>query len=508
MTGGSVTGPSSAPGLPEGREPGTGLTRMAVGGVAWQGLSYLLGRILVLATTVVLARLLTPGDFGLVALALVFIAYVEVATDLGVAQALIFLPADRRRNDVALAVSLLVSALLVTAAMLAAPAVARFFDRPDLTTMFRVLSISLLLGGAGQVPDALLRKSLRFRRRLLADLSRAFIQGSVSIALAAFGLGAWAIVWGYLAGGMAWLLVAWALVDYRPSPDIWRVTYGRARPLLAYGVPVAGNALLLSLVFDLDYLIVGKSLGTEALGLYTLAFRIPEMVIINVFYVLSAVAFPLFSLAREVPGRLRRGYLSVVRLQTVYGAAAGVGLAMVAPMLVPVVFGPRWEASIAPLQALALYAAFRSLGIGAVDVYKAMGRPGLAASLSFARLAVLAPALLIAVGSGIEAVAWTQAVVALVLALLMQAVACRVLGLPLSSLGAALVPAAAVALGTAAGAGAIRLWLPAPEWARLAAAVVAGGLAGILAVHAVDRRFLSDARSLLRRPARTEPVPS
>jgi lipopolysaccharide exporter len=506
MTGGSITGPSSTPEETGAFVSGPELTRMAVGGVAWQGLSYLLGRILVLATTVVLARLLAPEDFGLVALALVFIAYVEVATDLGVAQALIFLPADRRRNDAALAISLLVSALLVTAAMVAAPAVARFFDRADLTTMFRVLSLSLLLGGASQVPDALLRKRLRFRRRFVADVSRALLQGFVSIVLAAAGLGAWAIVWGYLAGGMTWLLAAWALVDYRPSPRIWRVTMGQARPLLAYGIPVAGNALLLSLVFDLDYLIVGKRLGTEALGFYTLAFRIPEMVIINVFYVLSAVAFPLFSMAREEAGRLRRGYLSVVRLQTVYGVGAGVGTAIVAPMLVPVVFGPQWEASIVPLQALALYAAFRSLGIGAVDVYKAVGRPGLAASLSFVRLAVLAPALLIAVGWGIDAIAWTQAVVALLLALLMQAIACRVLRLPLAAFGAALVPAGAVALGVAAAAGAVRLWMPGPEWARLVVAVVTGGAGGIAALHVADRRFLSDARSLLRRPARAEPL--
>ncbi len=485
----------SGPVLGPGPEPP--LTQAAMRGVAWQGLSYVLGKAVVLATTVALARLLTPGEFGVVGLALVFIAYVEVATDLGVAQALIFLPPDRRRSDAALVVSVAVSISLVAVAMAAAPAVARFFDRPDLTSLFRVLSLSLLLGGAAQVPDALLRKELRFRKRLAADLARASAQGLTSVSLAAVGLGPWALVWGYLAGGLASLITAWSLVEYRPGRDIVRVSMSDARPLLAYGLPAAGNAILLSLVFDIDYLIIGRRLGATPLGHYVLAFRIPEIAIINVFYVLSAVAFPVFSLARGARERLRRGYLMAVRAQAAYGVAAGVGIAMIAPMLVHTIFGDRWEASIVPLQGLALYAAFRSLGMGAVDAYKALGRPGLAVLLSFLRLAVLVPALVVAVGYGIGAVAWTQAGVALVLALSMQLMAGRALGLPSTAVARALGPAAAAGLGAAVGAGAVRLWLPGAEPVRLFAGLAAGA-AGCLAVLRVAHpAFLKEVRALM-----------
>lgn len=495
--------PTSDLGESTGRD-GAGLARAAVGGVAWQGLSYIGGKLLVLATTIVLARLLSPRDFGVVGLALVFVAYAEVVTDLGVAQALIYLPEGREANDTALTVTLLFSSLLVGAAMLAAPAVAGFFRRPDVTPLFRVLSLSLLIGGAGQVPDALLRKNLLFRRRLVADLVRACGQGIVSIVLAAAGAGPWSIALGYLAGGLLWAGVAWALVPYRPRPGFWRVRWTRARPLLSYGTAAAGNALLLSLVFDVDYLIVGRKLGASSLGYYTLGFRIPEMVIINVFYVLSAVAFPLFSRARQDMSRLRRGYLATIRLQSVYGVAAGVGLATVAPMFVHVVFGPKWSPSIVPLQALALYAAFRSLGIGAVDVYKAIGRPGLAVVLSVLRLVVLVPALLFAVRFDIEGVSWAQAIVAIVLAALMQGVASRVLGLSVGALVRALVPALAAGAGAAVGAGAVRLWMPGPEPARLALAVIAGGLTALAGIHAADRRFVGEFRNLVARNHRTE----
>src|SRR5207245_2739331 len=142
---------------------------------------YLLG--LALATAI-LAHLLAPSAFGMVALALVFITFADVVTDLGLAQALVFFPLDRRRNDAALLVCLAVSGAFVVAAMLAAPLVASFFGHPEVTGMFRVLSLSLMLRASGQVPDALLRKSLHFRPRTIAELGRAVVQGALSGLLA------------------------------------------------------------------------------------------------------------------------------------------------------------------------------------------------------------------------------------------------------------------------------------------------------------------------------------
>jgi len=483
----------------EATPPEIRLSHAAMGGVAWQGFSYLLGKVLVLASTVVLARLLTPSDFGVVGLALVFIQYVEGITDLGVAEALVYMPSSDDRNDAVMVLSLIWSGLLTLVGVLAAPAVAGFFHRPDIAPMFRVLSLSLLVRGAAEVPEALLRKELRFRRRFRADLSRVVAQGVVSIALAATGFGPWAIVYGYLTASVVWGIVAWTLVPYRPGRRTLFVDRSLFRPLLAFGVPAAGNVILLSLVFDIDYLIVGRVLGPHSLGLYTLAFRIPELAIINVFVVLSAVAYPVFAKAGSDRNRLRRGYLMAVRLQSFYGMAAGVGMALAAPMLIHVVFGSRWDASIVPLEALSLYAAFRSLGIGYVDVLKAVGRTRLVFTLGLVRLVAVLPALLIAVRFGITGVSWAQAAVALVLAAAMQAVALRVLEVPIRSLAAALVPALAVAVGVAVGGGAVRLLMPGPEAVRLVAALVAGSIAGAGAVHAVDQRFLRETMALVLR---------
>jgi PST family polysaccharide transporter len=333
----------------------------------------------------------------------------------------------------------------------------------------------------------------------VSELARTLVQGVVSIALAATGAGAWAIVWGYVAGGVAGTVAAWVLSDYRPGRGVLRPPVpSLARRLLRYGVPVAGQALFAALIFDVDFVIVGRVLGGEALGIYTIAFRLPQVAIIGVFAVLSTVAFPMFSRARADPIRLRRGYLTSIRLQSAYGVGAGVGLFMIAPMVVPVVFGPQWVAAIVPLEALALYASARSLGAGAVDVYKGIGRPGLGLLVALLRLAVLVPALLLAARhGGIDAVAWTQAGLALVFAAGMQAVAARAVGLGFREIGRAVRPALALGAGVAVGAGVARWGLNGPDGLRLAAAVLGGATCGLVALWRTDARFLRESWALL-----------
>lgn len=473
------------------------LARAAVGGVVWQALSFFAGKALVLVSTAILARLLAANAFGVVALALVFITYADVVTDLGLAQALVFFPVDRRRNDAALMVCLAVSGAFVALAMLAAPLVASFFGHPEVTGMFRVLSLSLLVRATGQVPDALLRKSLRFRPRTIAELGRALVQGAVSVVLAFSGYGPWAIIDGYLVGCIVWSVLLWRAVAYRPNRSVWRLRGAGLSPLLRFGAPAAGTALLLCLVFNIDYLIVGRLLGATALAYYTLGFRIPELVIISVFNVISVVAFPLFSRVREDRQRLQGGYLFGLRVQAIYGVAAGVGLAMAAPMIVHVVFGPNWEPAIVPLTALALYAAFRSLGLGPHEAFRGIGRPDLLVRLSLLRLVVVAPALLIGARFGIDGVSWAQAAAALPLALVMQVVASRVLGIRLSQITQALLPALAVALGVALAMAPVRFLMVRPEPVKLACAILAGVAGAVLAVAVTDRRFAVEVKKLV-----------
>ncbi|QNE16224.1 lipopolysaccharide biosynthesis protein [Pseudarthrobacter sp. NBSH8] len=435
------------------------LTRAGVRGAVWQGLAFISGRVIVLITTIILARLLSPEEYGLVALALVLMAYAETIADAGVAQALVYLPRTGVMARSALLISVLLGGALATAIVLAGPWIASLFNLPGVGPLVQVLGISVLATSFGAVPEALLRRDLKFKPLTLAPVVRAATMGTVTLVLAFAGNGAWSLAVGTAAGSVAYAVTCWFLVRKNAPWQIWRVGRDALRANIAYGAPVAGSSLLARLIFDVDYLIIGLLLGAQALGYYTLAFRLPEALILNVFFVLSTVLFPLYAQVRGDPDRLRGGYLKSVQIQTLYGVTAGVGLAVLAPVLVPLLFGQKWTEAVLPLVFLALYAAVRSLGAGANDVYKALGRPGLSIGISVARLVILVPVLFVAAQWGIVGVACAQLAVAFVFACGMQAVAARVIKIRASRLAGAVVPG--VVCGAAVGvAGLGTLGLP------------------------------------------------
>src|SRR3954453_5410657 len=178
----------------------------------WQGSSFLFGKLSVLATTLILARLLVPADFGLVAVATVFIGYADSFADLGVAQALVYLPRTRRIARAALVCAVGSGLLIAGAAFAAAPEIAELFHQPDAAPLIRLLSVSLLGGALAAVPEALLRRDLQFRRLSLAAVIRSVAVAIVSITLAVTGSGAISLVWGTLAGACAYVVATWGLL--------------------------------------------------------------------------------------------------------------------------------------------------------------------------------------------------------------------------------------------------------------------------------------------------------
>jgi PST family polysaccharide transporter len=470
--------------------PGT-LARAGLRGAVWQGLAFVSGKGIVLVTTVVLARLLSPNDYGLVALALVLMAYAETIADAGVAQALVYLPPTGVIARSALLMSVALGAVLAAVAFLGAPAIAALFGLPAVAPLVQVLGLSVFATACGAVPEALLRRDLRFKQLTAAPVIRAGTMGVVTLTLAFAGYGAWSLALGTAAGSMAYASTCWFLVRHNAPWQLWRVDRKSLEANLQYGAPVAGSNLLARLIFDVDYLVIGLLLGTHALGLYTLAFRLPEALILNVFFVLSTVLFPLYAQVKGDQLRLRDGYLRSVQVQTLYGVTTGVGLAVVAPVLVPVLFGPRWTESIMPLVFLALYAAARSLGAGANDVYKAIGRPGISIRVSVVRLIILAPVLWFSAQWGIVGVAAAQLTVALVFACGMQTVAARVIGIRPRRLVKAAIPG--LACGAAAAvAGLGVLALPALGPIPTLVLVVVTGIALVYVVLRLGFRELHD----------------
>lgn len=454
MSSGTTAGAPSGP-----------IAAAAARGFAWSLLATALARLIGLLALLVLARLVAPADFGVLALALVTITYADTVGDLGTGMALVHWPS--RQEDAAqvtFVINLAVGAAWFGLTLLLAPAVAVFFGSPAALDVLRTLAWSFPLKYLGSTHDALCQKGLRFRARLLPELAQAAVKAAASVLLATAGLGVWSLVYGHLLGLAVWTLLLWTVMPWRPR---WRWPKGLLRPMLGYGRRIVAVNLLAAVTHHADLVVVGKMLGAGALGLYQMAAKLPEASITALLWVTSRVLFPALSLVRGQGGAVGRAYLRALSYVSLFTVPIAVLLVGLAEPLVLVAFGESWRPVAPILRALAAYAGLRSLSTPAGDVLKAVGRPGLLAWLGLARAAVLVPSLVWAGRAGPAAVAWSLALVTGLAMLLNIAAACRLTGRSYADLRVALRPS----LLSGALLGLVLL-----GWLRIAAGLPAPGL--------------------------------
>jgi PST family polysaccharide transporter len=264
----------------------------------------------------------------------------DTVGDFGVSSALIY---ERKRPDEAADVSFVISIatglLWFVTALLAAPLVAYFFNDPAVEPIMRVMGFVFVINSLGNTHDALLRRELEFKKRLVPDFAMALLKGVCSVVLALRGWGAWSLVYGQLAGTAVATLALWAVVPWRPS---WRVSAGVARGMLSYGVKIVSVNVLSAVIHHVDFLIVGRVLGSAALGFYTLAYRTPELFITMVVWAVGKVAFPVYSKLQDDTPALRRAFLVTLRYLSLITLPAGVGLAALGAALVTFFYGETW----------------------------------------------------------------------------------------------------------------------------------------------------------------------
>lgn len=483
--------------------PGTSMAARAVKAFLWAVTSFGLQRFITFVGTLVLARILVPQDFGLVAAGVAIMTYFEMMLDLGVGSTVVYEQEEGISDRVHTAFSLNVAlgALIAVGGALAAPVIARFFQAPDDTALFRFMFLYLFLRAAGQVPDAVLRRDLAFRRRMLAEVSRGGIRVAVAIPLAVAGMGAWSIVIGMVIGETVSTLVTWWAARFRPR---WRLDRGALRALLTYGTSMLGVRVVSELSNNGDYLVVGNRLGPDELGIYSIAYRVPELILATVFWLYSMVAFPVYSKASATErGKVRRGMLRSLQLTTLFAFPAGVGLALVADDAIRVLFTETWAPAIGPMVLIALGFAASSVAVASSDVLPAVGRPG----TLFAINAVLLPPMLIAMilaapRAGLVGVAAVQLVATVVYLPILQHFVNAELGTRPVDVFAALGPATSAAVGVLALA-----WLPRmlvdPGVIRLIATVLAGIAGAVIGVLVGGRRVLPELRWFVSLRARS-----
>ncbi|MBI5353870.1 MAG: lipopolysaccharide biosynthesis protein [Chloroflexi bacterium] len=479
------------------RQP-VNFTRAAIEGTAIRYLIFFSSKVLLFISTAVLARLLTKDDFGVVGFAITTINFLDVLSSLGVGPALIYYPQSDRTSSTAFWANLIISLVIFSLAWLIAPIAAMFFQDPRATDVIRILSLSFPIMAIGDTYGTLLSKGLSFNKTFLPEFLRAMTKGLSSIGFAYAGFGAWSLIIGQVCGEVVATLVYFFSSSWRPVFVLERTTLNT---LLDYGLKYVGADIVSIVLLNLDYLLVGRYLGVEALGVYTLAFRLPDLLVLQFARSLSTVIFPVYSKMRDVSNNLARGFFMTTRYISLITVPLGLGLALLARPFTEIVFTEKWAEAVPAIQGIAVYATLLSLSYNAGSAYKASGRPQINMWTGFFRLTLLFPALwwAVTVAHSIVAVSWAHALVALVGTSVNLVVAAKMLEMSVRELGKALFPAlmsGALMVGFILGF--LGLTGTYGSWFQLTGGVLIGGTIYAGSLWLFQREVTLDAIELLR----------
>lgn len=402
-----------------------GHKRRTLHGIVWNFLRVFGQTFLSLGAGVILARLLPPADFGLLAIAMVFIGFAELIASIGMGPAIVQRPTlNEQVLVVANTLSLIAGGLLFALCWLLAPWLGRFFGDPRVTAILQVLSVPLWASALAAVSRSQLIRAMNFRRLFAIDLV-AYLVGyaAVSITLALLGYGVWSLVWGTTVSLL--LQAAAALFLVRPRPKL-SLAATEARELLGFGGGVSLNNTINYLAANVDYLTIGKFLNPALLGLYTRAYQLVTMPVSKIAATLSGALFPSYAEIQDDPVRLRRAYLKAVNATALITFPVLAGFAISADTVIVGLYGPHWREAVPAFRILAIAGMLKTIFHIAGPIAQATGRIYAEVRRQTVYLVILSLGCLTAVGYGIEAVAWAVVAGSLWLYLAMAQLACRI----------------------------------------------------------------------------------
>ena len=428
-------------------------------------------------SNVVLARLLTPDDFGVFAVALVISMFLDQLRDMGTGAAII----QRERVDQALLdsvfyLNLLIGVVLAVGLYLVAPSLAAMMGDPGTTPALRALAMITLVAAFGQIHHSLLRRDLRFYEIAVVSSVNAVVTGLVSIVAALLGAGYWALILGIAAGTVVNSAMVWVYDKWRPT---LRVSLSSLRSIWRYSYHLFLSNLLFLFFNQVDKIIVIHFLGKASLGTYTLAQRTVTSPVQSLVTVVNEVAFPAFARRQDDNAALHTGLIRSARVVALITFPAMAGLTVLAQPAVDVVFGSKWSELVPIIWILAPISALLSVSGNSYQVLLAKGRTDISYRWGIVYCVVLTCFELVGVRWGLVGVALGYALGILIVTPIGMWLAYRLIDLRVRDYFRRLVPQAVITLVMAAVAWVV-WWGLADLGAADAVSLLAGTLAGAL----------------------------
>jgi len=379
-------------------------------------------------STLILARLLVPGDFGLIAMATSFIALIELMGAFGFDISLIRLEhAERVHYDTAWTLNVAVGVLLALLMLATAIPLSHFYAEPRLPPVIFVLALGSIATSLENIGVVEFRRTLEFGREFRFQVAKKVVTFLITVPLAFTLRNHWALVAGMLAGRVTSSAWSYVVHPYRP-----RFALGAARDLIAFSKWLLLNNFLFFLKERGTDFIIGRVAGRSALGLYNVGYEIANLPTTELVAPINRAAFPGYAKVAHDASALRVGFLDVIAVVTLFAVPAGIGLAAVAPLACQVLLGPKWLDAIPIIEIVAIHGAITALQSNGFAMYLALGRADLATRITAGYVALLLPlSAALTIWAGIRGAALACLVTAAVFAPINYGVLLRKINLPI-----------------------------------------------------------------------------
>ncbi len=365
------------------------ITGKAKAAFIWVASTSVIWQLINWALTLITARILSPDDYGVAALPGTLTPYMTLIAGMRLGTWIVQRESlTEKESGEIFTLTFFLGLASASFFLFISPFIANFYERPDLTLMFQVCSIIFFAQAVLAVPDAKLRRDLKFKALSLVELIVNISQGVITLTLAWFGYGYWALIIGILFNQITRAIAIMVIGGIPKKLGLNKSLYSEG---LHYGV-VAASASALWIVFStMDDIIVGKILGTEILGFYTMAFYFSQLPMTKLHIVLMPVLMPYYSRLKNDSSELNTAYLKTSRAVFAFLAPALVGLAIVSPELIPLVIGERWLPMIPALVVLCGVSVIQSMTITVHPFFNAIGKPGRALFYNSLSVIILLP---------------------------------------------------------------------------------------------------------------------
>ncbi len=336
---------------------------------------------------IIIARLLSPKDFGLFGILLLTLSTLEVFSQTGFHAALVQKNKDIKGYlDTAWTVLVIRGLILYVILFFSAPLIAKFFESPPVSFFIRIIGLTIILRGFSNIGTVYFQKEIEFNKQFILQFIAAIIEFITVVILAYLLRSVWALVIGQLMGGVSGLITGYMIHPYRPK---FTLDKNKAQELFTFGKWIFGSSIIIFLLTQGDDAFLGKFLGITMLGFYQMAYRISNMPVTEITHMISKVIFPAYSKMHKNLPWLKESHLRVLQLTASLSFPIAVMIFILAPDFTKIFLGEKWMPIIPTLKVLCIFGITRSLNATFGPIFQGMGKPKTITFVSGIQLVIL-----------------------------------------------------------------------------------------------------------------------